>query len=95
MYAAARRPSAHPDERVTPLTLDVTDAAQVQAAAERVGSLDILINNAGLALYEGLGDRATLERHLAVNLFGTYARDPGVPACSDPVPAEPSSTTCR
>jgi NAD(P)-dependent dehydrogenase (short-subunit alcohol dehydrogenase family) len=73
VYAAARRPSAHPDERVTPLRMDVTDAAQVQAAAERVGSLDILVNNAGLALFEGLGDRTTLERHLAVNLFGTYA----------------------
>jgi NAD(P)-dependent dehydrogenase (short-subunit alcohol dehydrogenase family) len=73
VYAAARRPAAFSDERVTPLTLDVTDAAQVQTVAERVGSLDILINNAGLALYEGLGDRATLERHLAVNLFGTYA----------------------
>jgi NAD(P)-dependent dehydrogenase (short-subunit alcohol dehydrogenase family) len=73
VYAAARRPAAYADERVTPLTLDVTDAAQVRAAAERVGSLDILVNNAGLALYEGLGDRATLERHLAVNLFGTYA----------------------
>ena len=73
VYAAARRPTAHPDERVTPLRMDVTDAAQVQAAAERVGSLDILVNNAGLALFEGLGDRATLERHLAVNLFGTYA----------------------
>jgi NAD(P)-dependent dehydrogenase (short-subunit alcohol dehydrogenase family) len=28
VYAAARRPAAHPDERVTPLRLDVTDAAQ-------------------------------------------------------------------
>ena len=73
VYAAARRPAAHPDERVTPLALDVTDAAQIRAAAERVGSLDVLVNNAGLALFEGLGDRATLERHLAVNLFGTYA----------------------
>ena len=73
VYAAARQPAAHPDERVTPLRMDVTDAAQVQAAAERVGWLDLLINNAGLALFEGLGDRATLERHLAVNLFGTYA----------------------
>lgn len=72
VYAAARRPAAHSDERVTPLRMDVTDVAQVQAAAERAGSLDILINNAGLALFEGLGDRATLERHLAVNLFGTY-----------------------
>jgi NAD(P)-dependent dehydrogenase (short-subunit alcohol dehydrogenase family) len=73
VYAAARQPVAHPDERVTPLTLDVTDATQVQAAAEQVDSLDILVNNAGLALYTGLGDRATLERHLAVNVFGTYA----------------------
>src|SRR5262249_13692117 len=73
VYAAARRPVAHPDERVTPLQLGVTDAAQVNEAAERVGSLDVLVNNAGLALFEGLGDRATLERHLAVNLFGTYA----------------------
>jgi len=73
VYAAARRPTAHPDERVTPLRMDVTDAAQVRAAAEQVGSLDILVNNAGLAQFEGLGDRATLERHLAVNLFGTYA----------------------
>ncbi len=73
VYAAARRPASHPDERVTPLRMDVTNAAQIQAAAERAGSLDILVNNAGLALFEGLGDRATLERHLAVNLFGTYA----------------------
>jgi NAD(P)-dependent dehydrogenase (short-subunit alcohol dehydrogenase family) len=50
----------------------VTNAAQIQAAAERVGSLDILINNAGLALYDDLSGRAALERHLAVNLFGTY-----------------------
>jgi len=73
VYAAARRPAAHPDERVTPLRMDVTDPVQIRAGAERVGSLDVLVNNAGLALFEGLGDRATLERHLAVNLFGTYA----------------------
>src|SRR5438874_1069927 len=35
VYAAARRPASHPDERVTPLRMDVTDAAQIQAAAER------------------------------------------------------------
>ena len=73
VYAAARRPVAHPDERVTPLRMDVTDAAQIRAAAGRIGSLDFLVNNAGLALFEGLGDRVTLERHLAVNLYGTYA----------------------
>jgi NAD(P)-dependent dehydrogenase (short-subunit alcohol dehydrogenase family) len=31
----------HPDGRVTPLTLDVTSAAQVQEAAEQVESLDV------------------------------------------------------
>ena len=72
VYAGTRKPLAHPDGRVTPLTLDVTNAAQAQAVAGRVESLDILINNAGLALYDDLSDRAALERQLAVNLFGTY-----------------------
>ena len=72
VYAGMRQPVAHPDPRVTPLRLDVTDAAQIQEAAGQVGSLDILINNAGLALYDDLSDRAALERSLAVNLFGTY-----------------------
>jgi NAD(P)-dependent dehydrogenase (short-subunit alcohol dehydrogenase family) len=72
VYAGTRRPLAHPDGRVTPLTLDVTSDMQIQAAVEKVESLDILINNAGLALYDDLSDRATLERHLAVQLYGTY-----------------------
>ncbi len=72
VYAATRQPFTHPDERVTPLTLDVTDTAQIQAAVEQVDSLDILINNAGLALFDDLSDRGALEQHLAVNLFGTY-----------------------
>jgi NAD(P)-dependent dehydrogenase (short-subunit alcohol dehydrogenase family) len=63
---------AHPDPRVKPLTLDVTDAAQTQAAVKSVESLDILVNNAGVFLYDDLSDRAALEQHLAVNLFGTY-----------------------
>jgi len=72
VYAGTREPLMHLDRRVTPLTLDVTDAAQTQAAVESVESLDILINNAGLALFDDLGDRTALEQHLAVNLFGTY-----------------------
>jgi hypothetical protein len=46
----------------------VTGANQVEEA----GSLDILFNNAGVALPAELSDRAALERHLAVNLFGTW-----------------------
>ena len=72
VYAGMREPVAHPDPRVMPLRLDVTDAVQIQEAAGQVESLDILINNAGLALYDDLSDRAALERSLAVNLFGTY-----------------------
>src|SRR5437667_6383715 len=72
VYAGTRQPLAHLDGRVAPLTLDATNAAQIQDAVERVESLDILINNAGLALYDDLSDRAVLEQQLAVNLFGTY-----------------------
>jgi NAD(P)-dependent dehydrogenase (short-subunit alcohol dehydrogenase family) len=72
VYAGTRQPLAHPDGRVTSLILDVTNTAQIEDAVERVDSLDILVNNAGLALYDDLSDRAALERHLAVNLFGTY-----------------------
>jgi NAD(P)-dependent dehydrogenase (short-subunit alcohol dehydrogenase family) len=72
VYAGTRQPLAHPDRRVTPLTMDVTNAAQIQAAADQVESLDVLINNAGIWLFDDLSDRAVIERHLAVNLFGTY-----------------------
>ncbi len=72
VYAGTRQPLTHADRRVTPLTLDVTNAAQIQAALDRVESLDILMNNAGVALFDDLSDRAALERLLAVNLFGTY-----------------------
>ena len=72
VYAGARQPLTHRDGRVTPLTLDVTNAAQIQRAVDEVDSLDVLINNAGVALYDDLTDRAVLERHLAVNLFGPY-----------------------
>ena len=94
VYAGTRRPLVHSDERVTPLTLDVTDATQIQAAVESVESLDVLINNAGIALYDDLGDRAAIEQSLAVNLYGTY----GVTQAFLPLlvgSGEPSSTCCR
>jgi NAD(P)-dependent dehydrogenase (short-subunit alcohol dehydrogenase family) len=72
VYAGTRRPLAHPDQRVVPVRLDVTDATQIQDAVQSVESLDILINNAGIALYDDLGERAVLEQHLAVNLYGAH-----------------------
>ena len=71
VYAASRRPLVVPDDRVTALIMDVTDAAQIQAAVGRVESLDILINNAGVSVPDDLSDRSAFEQHLAVNLYGT------------------------
>ena len=73
VYAGVRSSFTYPDPRVTSLTLDVTDDAHIQKAAERIGALDILINNAGVLFYDNLSDRLMIERHLAVNLYGTYS----------------------
>lgn len=72
VYAGTRQPLVHVDGRVTPLLLDVTNAAQTREAAETIESLDILVNNAGVDLHKDLTDRAAFEQHIAVNLFGTY-----------------------
>src|SRR5690242_9229734 len=56
------------DSRVIPLTLDVTNLSQIQRAAEEVGNLDVLINNAGIALYDDLSSVEALEQQLGVNL---------------------------
>jgi NAD(P)-dependent dehydrogenase (short-subunit alcohol dehydrogenase family) len=72
VYAGTRGELQHPDKRVTPLTLDVTNAEQIREVADEVESLDILINNAGISLFDDLSDRRVLEQQLAVNLFGPY-----------------------
>jgi NAD(P)-dependent dehydrogenase (short-subunit alcohol dehydrogenase family) len=72
VYAGTRGPLDIADERVTPLTLDVTDSDQIEKAVRRVGSLDILINNSGIAPYDDLSDPAVIEQTLAVNFFGMY-----------------------
>jgi NAD(P)-dependent dehydrogenase (short-subunit alcohol dehydrogenase family) len=72
VYAGTRQPVTHPDSRVVSVQLDVTSPEQIAAAAEQVGTLDVLINNAGISLFDDLSDRAMLEQHLAVNFFGMY-----------------------
>ena len=72
VYAGERVPMEHSDKRVTPLILDITNAAQIQEAVEQVNSLDILINNASIALSDDVSDRTAIEQHLAVIFFGTY-----------------------
>ena len=71
VYAAARSPFQHADKRVPPLVLDVTDTAQIARAAGVVEKLDVLINNAGIAIYDDLSHPEVIEQHMAVNVFGT------------------------
>lgn len=73
VYAGTRQALSHRDDRVEPLLLDVTEGQQIKAALRHVPRLDVLINNAGVAHADDLDDRATIQAHLDVNLFGTYA----------------------
>jgi NAD(P)-dependent dehydrogenase (short-subunit alcohol dehydrogenase family) len=72
VYAGTRSALQPVDDRVTPLTLDVTSVSQIQRAVAEVDTLDVLINNAGIALYDDLSNLDAIEQHLAVNLFGTF-----------------------
>jgi NAD(P)-dependent dehydrogenase (short-subunit alcohol dehydrogenase family) len=72
VYAGTRNALQHSDKRVTPLTLDVTNASQIQQAVNKVDNLDVLINNAGIAIYDDLSDSDVIEQHLAVNLLGMF-----------------------
>tara|TARA_R110002126_G_scaffold282327_1_gene430665 strand:- start:11387 stop:12097 length:711 start_codon:yes stop_codon:yes gene_type:complete len=76
VYAAARDTSSIVgSDKVIPLTLDVTDAASVAAAAEKAKDVTLLINNAGVleggAIAEA--DQPTVDRHFAVNFHGKRA----------------------
>ncbi len=72
IYAGTRGPMPIVDNRVTPLTLDVTNAAQIERAAKGVDTLDILINNAGVYNNDDLTNPDVIEQHLAVNLLGPF-----------------------
>ena len=70
VYAGTRGILEITDLRVVPVTLDVTDASQIREAVEKIGALDILINNAGIAIYDDLTNFEVIEKHLAVNFLG-------------------------
>src|SRR5262249_41526129 len=70
VYAGARGDLPHADGRVTRLALDVTNPAQVSQAAAAVPDLDVLVNNAGVAIPDDLSDFGLIERHLDVNFLG-------------------------
>lgn len=70
LYAGTRGPLPHTDARVTAVKLDVTSADDIQRAVGSIDSLDVLVNNAGIAPYDDLSNPEVLERTLAVNVFG-------------------------
>ncbi|KUM68147.1 SDR family oxidoreductase [Streptomyces griseorubiginosus] len=47
VYATARSPRTWDDERIVPLTLDVTDPASIDAAVAAAADVTVLVNNAG------------------------------------------------
>jgi NAD(P)-dependent dehydrogenase (short-subunit alcohol dehydrogenase family) len=70
VYAGTRTALQIADNRVTALPLDVTSISQIQRAVNEVDNLDVLINNAGLAIYDDLSNLDVIEQHLAVNFLG-------------------------
>lgn len=76
IYAAARDASSITLAGVTPIQLDVTNAADIAAAAARCTDVTLLINNAGIGrgssfLAPGSADAARAE--LETNFFGPLA----------------------
>jgi NAD(P)-dependent dehydrogenase (short-subunit alcohol dehydrogenase family) len=82
VYAGSRDPAAAGHlvrefpGRCVALELDVTDAAEVAAAAQQCGDVNLLVNNAGLFLNQllvGAPDMSAARQEMEVNYFGTLA----------------------
>lgn len=76
VYGAARNPASITLAGVVPVALDVTDAAQVAAAARACGDVTLLINNAGISLGSDLLSPGSVDKARAefeTNFFGVWA----------------------
>lgn len=82
IYVAARDPASladlfgRGDGRLVPLKLDVTDPAQIAAAALAAPDVTLLVNNAGYAAFQGAiaaPDMSAARREMDVNYFGPLA----------------------
>jgi NAD(P)-dependent dehydrogenase (short-subunit alcohol dehydrogenase family) len=71
--------AAEGGDRALPLSLDVTDAAQVaavvQAAEARFGRIDVLVNNAGYGYQASVeeGEEHEIRAQFEANVFGLFA----------------------
>ena len=73
VYAGARNPASVTLAGVEPIQLDVTNPAEVAAAAARCGDVTLLINNAGIANFGGFLAEGAVESaraQLETNFFG-------------------------
>lgn len=76
VYAAARNLETMRgwrDDRVVPLQLDVTDVDQIDALQGAAPDVELVFNNAGVALAGGIADSMMLDqarREMEVNYFG-------------------------
>jgi len=75
VYAAARNPESVDLDGVTPIALDVTDPASVEAAAAATHGVSILVNNAGSSTGSSLltGDLSAIRLEMDTHYFGTLA----------------------
>jgi NAD(P)-dependent dehydrogenase (short-subunit alcohol dehydrogenase family) len=76
VYAAARDPTTSSLPGAQAIKLDITNAAEVAAAAERCGDVTLLINNAGIASFTPLLGSASMDAarsEMETNYFGTLA----------------------
>ena len=74
VYAGARDPSKIAYPGVEPVKLDITNAADVEAAAKALGDVNLVINNAGIAQFASLAGDPSLEiarKAMETNYFGT------------------------
>ena len=107
VYTAARNISTlgplvdRHGSRVVPLQLDVTNAAQIAAAAATATDADLLVNNAGIVGFHGgdFTDPKWIEggrQEMEVNFLGTFAVTQAfAPAYSRGMAAAPSPTSTR
>jgi NAD(P)-dependent dehydrogenase (short-subunit alcohol dehydrogenase family) len=76
VYAGARSPGdvGRGNPAVVPIALDITNPAQVAAAAKECGDVSILVNNAGIAIFQpllGTSNLGAARQEMDVNYFGT------------------------
>jgi NAD(P)-dependent dehydrogenase (short-subunit alcohol dehydrogenase family) len=74
VYGGARHPEAVTEPGVTPVGLDITDPAQVAAAARHCADVTLLVNNAGVmkaSTFLDAPDTGAAHLEMTTNYFGT------------------------